>query len=52
MGKHCERTLPSFTTDLAHLAIIPDALIASLVLSFTWLGDEVRKAFDVKHWYL
>ena len=36
------------TTDLAHLAIIPGALIASLVLSFTWLGDGLRKAYDVK----
>lgn len=36
------------TTDLAWLAIIPGALIASLVLSFTWVGDGLRKAFDVK----
>jgi peptide/nickel transport system permease protein len=35
------------TTDLAWLAIIPGALIASLVLAFTWLGDGLRKAFDV-----
>lgn len=35
------------TTDLAWLAVLPGALIASLVLAFTWLGDGFRKAFDV-----
>ena len=32
------------TTDHAWLALIPGALIASLVLAFTWLGDGLRKA--------
>ncbi len=35
------------TSDLAWLAIIPGALIASLVLAFTWLGDGLRVAFEV-----
>ncbi|MDA0732859.1 MAG: ABC transporter permease [Bacteroidetes bacterium] len=35
------------TTDLAWLAVLPGALIASLVLAFTWLGDGFRQAFDV-----
>ncbi|PCJ82723.1 MAG: peptide transporter [Bacteroidetes bacterium] len=35
------------TTDLAWLAVLPGALIASLVLAFTWLGDGFRNAFDV-----
>ena len=35
------------TTDLAWLAVLPGALIASLVLAFTLLGDGFRKAFDV-----
>ena len=35
------------TSDLAWLAIIPGALIASLVLAFTWLGDGLRQAFEV-----
>lgn len=35
------------TSDLAWLAIIPGALIASLVLAFTWLGDGFRHAFEV-----
>jgi peptide/nickel transport system permease protein len=30
------------TTDHAWLAILPGALIASLVLAFTWLGDGLR----------
>jgi peptide/nickel transport system permease protein len=30
------------TTDHAWLALIPGALIASLVLAFTWLGDGLR----------
>jgi peptide/nickel transport system permease protein len=37
------------TTDLAWLAVLPGALIASLVLSFTWLGDGLRKAFDINN---
>ena len=37
------------TSDLAWLAIIPGALIASLVLAFTWLGDGLRKAFEVNN---
>ncbi len=35
------------TSDFAWLAIIPGALIASLVLAFTWLGDGLRVAFEV-----
>ncbi len=35
------------TTDLAWLAVLPGALIASLVLAFTWLGDGFRQAFDI-----
>lgn len=35
------------TSDLAWLAILPGALIASLVLAFTWLGDGLRVAFEV-----
>ena len=35
------------TSDLSWLAIIPGALIASLVLAFTWLGDGLRYAFEV-----
>ncbi len=34
------------TTEHAWLAIIPGALIASLVLSFTWLGDGLRHAMN------
>lgn len=33
------------TTDHAWLALIPGALIASLVLAFTWVGDGLRTAF-------
>ena len=32
------------TTDHAWLALIPGALIASLVLAFTWVGDGLRHA--------
>ena len=35
------------TTDLAWLAVFPGALIASLVLAFTWVGDGFRNAFDL-----
>ena len=35
------------TSDFAWIAIIPGALIASLVLAFTWLGDGLRVAFEV-----
>ena len=35
------------TSDFAWLAIIPGALISSLVLAFTWLGDGLRVAFEV-----
>ena len=35
------------TSDFAWLAIIPGALIASLVIAFTWLGDGLRVAFEV-----
>ena len=33
------------TTDHAWIALIPGALIASLVLAFTWVGDGLRTAF-------
>ena len=33
------------TTDQAWIALIPGALIASLVLAFTWVGDGFRVAF-------
>lgn len=33
------------TTDHAWIALIPGALIASLVLAFTWVGDGFRMAF-------
>ena len=33
------------TTDYAWIALIPGALIASLVLAFTWVGDGLRTAF-------
>jgi len=35
------------TTDLAWLAVLPGALIASIVLAFTWVGDGLRQVFDV-----
>ena len=35
------------TTDLAWLAVFPGALIASLVLAFTWVGDGFRNSFDL-----
>ena len=35
------------TTDLAWLAVLPGALIASLVLAFTWVGDGFRHSFDL-----
>ena len=34
------------TTDHAWLALIPGALIASLVLAFTWVGDGLRHAMQ------
>ena len=34
------------TTDHAWLALIPGALIASLVLAFTWVGDGLRLAMQ------
>jgi peptide/nickel transport system permease protein len=34
------------TTDHAWLALIPGALIASLVLAFTWVGDGLRHAMN------
>ena len=34
------------TTDHAWLALIPGALIASLVLAFTWVGDGLRQAMQ------
>ena len=34
------------TTDHAWLALIPGALIASLVLAFTWVGDGLRHAIS------
>ena len=33
------------TTDHAWIALIPGALIASLVLAFTWVGDGLRRGF-------
>lgn len=34
------------TTDHAWLALVPGALIASLVLAFTWVGDGLRHALQ------
>ena len=39
---------PYITTDLFHLAILPGICIMLLVLAFTWVGNGLRDALDIK----
>lgn len=39
---------PYITTDLYHLAILPGLCIMILVLAFTWVGNGLRDALDIR----